>query len=287
MLSWPSDQQNDIQCEPAARCHYTSPSSREKQSHMPPSVSRMPSPAHRSVLFALFCHPKWGTLVCVAKFCPLYHLLNNILCISKREWAWYQTFITKKHVLVLRSKTANNRCTFHILSNAFRGIKRPQITIWICQSTTAPSCPCRGLRVHFDTDSYAKKGMDFILTSHNTLSIVVTVKHIPNNRLHHFSCQLWVTLTETSKKQDPPTTPTSLLRFLWQQYLLMICLVDKQQSQSVICNVWQWWKSPYCVAECWTGPGVLSVKSKALPPALWHCLWSHSLLHARGDLWSF
>lgn len=28
-------------------------------------------------------------------------------------------------------------------------------------------------------------------------------------------------------------------------------------------------KPPHCAAVCWTRPGVLSVKSKALPPALW------------------
>lgn len=79
-----------------------------------------------------------------------------------------------------------NKCTFYIWSNAFRGIKRPKITIWICQGTTAPTCPRRGLRVHFDTDSFRKERTDFILTSHNTPSIVVTVKHMPNNRPHYF-----------------------------------------------------------------------------------------------------
>lgn len=62
----------------------------------------------------------------------------------------------------------------------------------------------------------------------------------------------------------------------------MICRVDKhtalKQSQSVICNaasvcvaVVVAVKPPHCVAVCWTGPGVLPVKSKALPLALW---WS-------------
>lgn len=35
--------------------------------------------------------------------------------------------------------------------------------------------------------------------------------------------------------------------------------------------------------KCWTGPGVLSVTSQALPLTL----WNRTLLHARGNLWSF
>lgn len=62
----------------------------------------------------------------------------------------------------------------------------------------------------------------------------------------------------------------------------MICLLDKRtvlkQSQSVTCiaasvcggRAGGWAvKPPHCAVVCWTGPSVLSVKSKALPPALW------------------
>lgn len=47
-----------------ARCHYTSPSSREKQSQMPPSVSRRAPASSHCVLLTLFCHHNWGNVVC-------------------------------------------------------------------------------------------------------------------------------------------------------------------------------------------------------------------------------
>lgn len=58
--------------------------------------------------------------------------------------------------------------------------------------------------------------MDFILTSHNTLSIVFTVKHIPNNRPRHFSCQLQVILT--SKLLNPPSVPSDNSICLWSAW---------------------------------------------------------------------
>lgn len=48
-------------------------------------------------------------------------------------------------------------------------------------------------------------------------------------------------------------------------------------------------KTPHCAAVCWTG----RVSSQSNQRRFLrhcgraHCLWSHSLLHARGDLWSF
>lgn len=73
-------------------------------------------------------------------------------------------------------------------------------------------------------------------------------------------------------------TPTPF-RFLWQQYLLMICLVDKhtvlKKSQSMICNAASMCGSgepppPSIVGQC-VGPGWVpsQLKSKALPLALW------------------
>lgn len=98
--------------------------------------------------------------------------------------------------------------------------------------------------------------MDFILTSHNTPSIV---KHIPNSRLHHFSCQLWVILT--SKQQIPPLPVTTVSAY--------DLAGGQAHSPQGGLSVWRWVKSPFCTAECWTRLGVLLVKSKALPPALW------------------
>ena len=180
---------------------------------------------------------------------------------------------------------ANYRCTFYIWSNAFRGIKRPEITIWICQGTTAPTCPRRGLRVHFDTDSFCKERTDFILTSHNTPSIVVHcetyAKQPPPSLFHASSESSWL---RHSSNKDPPThTHTHTLPHPFST-----------SSDNRVCLWSAWWtstqssnshrvslaaqpqcvagravKPPHCAAVCWTGPSVLSVKSKALPPALW------------------
>ena len=179
---------------------------------------------------------------------------------------------------------ANYRCTFYIWSNAFRGIKRPEITIWICQGTTAPTCPRRGLRVHFDTDSFCKERTDFILTSHNTPSIVVHcetyAKQPPPSLFHASSESSWL---RHSSNKDPPThththspTPSPLPLTTESAYDLPGGQAHSPQTVTEChlqrsLSVWRGGravKPPHCAAV-WTGPSVLSVKSKALPPALW------------------
>lgn len=91
MLSWPSDQQNDIQCEHAARCHYSLPISRGKQSHMPPSVTGTPLPAHRNVLH--FMH-NWGNVFCqIILNQALRNNLGQVKCGVRGPR--YQMFISK------------------------------------------------------------------------------------------------------------------------------------------------------------------------------------------------
>lgn len=69
------------------------------------------------------------------------------------------------------------------------------------------------------------------------------MKHIPNSRLRHFSCQLGVTLT--SKQQPPPPphpTPTPLLP------VTTVSAYDlaggQAHSPQGCLSVWRWVKSP-------------------------------------------
>lgn len=103
----------------------------------------------------------------------------------------------------------------------------------------------------------------------NTLSIVANVKQFPNNRPRHFSCQLWVTLTldiQATRPHHPPLPPP---HFLWQQSLLMIWGDNHTVLSDWFAKMSMLVKPPHCAAACWTRPGVLSVKSKAVPAALW------------------
>lgn len=102
--------------------------------------------------------------------------------------------------------------------------------------------------------------MDFILKSHNSEHCETYSKQPPPS--------LFMPARSHSDIQATIPPPLSR-RFLWQQYLLMISLVDKHTVLKAASVCGGGWNPPFCAAECWTRPGVLLVKSKALPPALW------------------
>lgn len=91
-------------------------SSREKQPHTQTSVSKIPSQAHNSVLFALFCD-HIEKLWCVrVKIEPL----SIFECTHATKPDWTETFPQK---LVIFQKPTNKHKS-HIWPNAFRSIKK-------------------------------------------------------------------------------------------------------------------------------------------------------------------
>lgn len=178
----------------------------------------------------------------------------------------------------------------------FRGIKRPPINISTCRGTTAHSCLCTGPMAHFDTGSFtASERMGFILMSLTTVSIVATLKHMTNNHpldrfLHANSESSW--LRHPRIKTPPPPTPPSTSSdnsiCLWSAWCTS---PQSSNSHTTWCAI-----QPQCVAVVKTL--YCNVRSSELDrPACpltqfkrWQALWqisSNSLLHARGDLWSF
>lgn len=151
---------------------------------------------------------------------------------------------------------------FHIHFNVFR-ILRSLGMYGYLSGHRGPQLCMQTVEGTFWHPFIPRRLMDFILTSSNTLSIVDAMKHIRNRPPHtlHRS-QLWVTLTSKQMKTH--------LSFLWQQYLLVICLVKLSQSRS--CNAVSvcggGWNHPI-VWQLWTSRGVLSVTSKDVPLALW------------------
>lgn len=117
----------------------------------------------------------------------------------------------------------------------------------------------------------SKERMGFILTfakhSEHCGCCKTYSKQPPPPR--HFSCQLWVILTWTSKQQDPPPPNPSALppHFLWQQCPLMICPVDQpallKQSRSTAASVCGCGETPLLCdkARGARAPSVLSSES--------------------------
>lgn len=106
--------------------------------------------------------------------------------------------------------------------------------------------------------------MDFILTSHNTLSIVFTVQHIPNSRPRHFSCQLQV--IPTSKPLNPPSVPSDNRICLWSAWWTSTGLKRTQSVSSRAVSVCGgWWNRT--IVQRRLGPGWVSSQShqKLLP----------------------
>lgn len=83
MLSWPSDQQKDIQCELPARCHYTSFQQRKAATHATICFQDAPASSPQC-LFTLFCHHNWGAVAFFSSFLlPCVNYKNKLvsLCI--------------------------------------------------------------------------------------------------------------------------------------------------------------------------------------------------------------
>lgn len=170
-----------------------------------------------------------------------------------------------------------NTFNFHMKFNVFRILRR------LLRHLSGHSGPQLSMQRVNDMLTPIHMRMDYILTFSNTLSIVDPVKHIPNrppNTCH--PSQLWVTLTSKQIKipSQFPLTTVSTCDLPGQT------VSEHEQG----CGLSVWWrlKPSYCAAAL-DQPGCSLSHQKSF---LWHCagaycLWTYSLLHASGYLWSF
>lgn len=168
-------------------------------------------------------------------------------------------------------KKRNNRCTFHIWWNSFRGIKRPDITIWICQA--------QRLTV------VCAEGWGYILTLIHLQRADGLYFNILKHSEHCGHC-------ETYSKQPPPSLcmPTLSHPDLDIQATRPPPPPPSLSSDNSICLSSAWWtspqssnshrarfgmqpqcvavvKPPYCVQDrAWVSS---HSNQKVLPPALW------------------